>query len=160
MLGGNTVAIRRATIDDASEIARLATELGYPTSLSEMSARLTRLIGDPAHCIVVASGDGDALKGWAHVEDRFSLEGGARIELMGLVIDASVRRQGIGSSLLRATESWAADRGRTRITVRSNVLRTLSHPFYESCGYTREKTQHVYSKALPSDTRGFGGKRV
>ena len=141
--------IRLATIDDASEVMRLASELGYPTTLDEMRERLVRLIADPAHHVIVATGDGYTLRGWAHVEDRFTLEGGARSELNGLVIGMNSRRQGIGLSLLNAAESWAATRGRSKLVVRSNVVRALSHPFYESCGYVREKTQHVYGKLLP-----------
>ena len=141
--------IRAAADSDAAEVARLATELGYPTTADDMRTRLSRLISDSAHQIVVAAADDGALQGWMHVEDRFSLEGGARVELMGLVIDASVRRQGIGRSLLTVAESWASERGRNKVTVRSNVARAMSHSFYESCGYAREKTQHVYSKSLP-----------
>jgi len=29
-----------------------------------------------------------------------------------------------------------------------DVARELSHPFYAALGYARDKTQHVYSKAL------------
>ena len=150
------LSIRPAAAGDAPEVARLAAELGYPTTADEMQIRLTRLIADPAHHVVVATGDNGVLHGWMHIEDRFSLEGGARVELMGLVIDASVRRQRIGLSLLKLAEAWAAERGRSKITVRSNVVRTMSHPFYESCGYEREKTQHVYSKAISPD----GGREM
>jgi predicted N-acetyltransferase YhbS len=34
------------------------------------------------------------------------------------------------------------------MTVRSNVVRSGSHPFYERLGYARSKTQHAYRKAL------------
>jgi hypothetical protein len=34
------------------------------------------------------------------------------------------------------------------MTVRSNVVRAESHPFYERLGYVRSKTQHAYRKHL------------
>lgn len=128
-------------------MSRLSDELGYPMSAAEMERRLTELLGNALHHVAVAASD-DRLLGWVHVEHRFSLEGGERAELMGLVIDSGTRRQGIGSELVAAAERWALERGLPSLTVRSNVLREESHPFYESLGYTRIKSQHVYGKAV------------
>jgi GNAT superfamily N-acetyltransferase len=65
---------------------------------------------------------------------------------MGLVVDSSVRRRGTGRVLVDAAEQWAESQGLAALTIRSNVSRELSHPFYEALGYVREKTQHVYRK--------------
>jgi GNAT superfamily N-acetyltransferase len=67
---------------------------------------------------------------------------------MGLVTDSSARRRGLGRELVDVAESWARARGLSAVTVRSNVARELSHPFYETLGYLREKTQHVYRKVM------------
>jgi GNAT superfamily N-acetyltransferase len=88
-----------------------------------------------------------------HVEHRFSLEGGGRAELMGLVVAATARRRGLGRELVDVAENWTASQGLSSLTVRSNAARTLSHPFYESIGYSRSKTQHVYVKTV-SPVRG------
>jgi hypothetical protein len=45
-------------------------------------------------------------------------------------------------------EEWAREREIDEGGVRSNVVRTDSHPFYERLGYTRVKTQHAYRKGL------------
>jgi hypothetical protein len=37
------------------------------------------------------------------------------------------------------------------VTVRSNVVRVESHPFYERLGHVRGKTQHVYTKRHQAD---------
>ncbi len=141
-------AIRAARIDDASELARLSAELGYPQPVAEMTRRLAMLLPDPNHHVLVAA-DNERLLGWVHVERRFSLEGGERAEVMALVVDSGERRRGLGRALLAAAEGWARRRGAARLTVRSNVVREASHPFYESLGYAREKTQHVYAKSVP-----------
>jgi len=140
--------IRTATLDDAAELARLATELGYPMSADEMRRRLGLVLLSDAHHVVVAEAPLPGLHGWAHVESRVSLEGGERAELMGLVVDATARRGGAGRALLHAAEEWARHRGLRSMTVRSNTARTESHPFYEAAGYVRSKTQHVYVREL------------
>ncbi len=86
--------------------------------------------------------------GWVHVEHRSSLEVGERAELMGLVVDATGRRTGLGRLLVGEAERWARARGLRQVVVRSNVAREPSHPFYDAIGYSRSKTQHVYVKTL------------
>jgi GNAT superfamily N-acetyltransferase len=57
----------------------------------------------------------------------------------------------VGRDLVEYAETWARSRGLASLTVRSNAARELSHPFYEALGYSRDKTQHVYSKALKGE---------
>lgn len=137
--------IRNAVTADASEMARLSAELGYPVSSAEMLRRLEVLLPNERHHVVVVA-SGDRLLGWAHVEQRFSVEGGAKGELVGLVVDSTARRHGWGRVLVEAAEEWALAQGLPSLTVRSNAARELSHPFYESLGYSRAKTQHVYTR--------------
>ena len=144
--------IRRAEVTDAAEMARLAGELGYAMSPAEMTRRLAVLLSKQRHYVVVAA-QGERLLGWMHVEHRFSLEGGERCELMGLVVDAAARRHGIGRELADVAENWTLSHGVTSLTVRSNTARELSHSFYESLGYVRNKTQHVYTKAIKTRPR-------
>lgn len=146
------IILRSAEPADVREIARLCGELGYPTAVDDMRSRLDRLLEEPDHHVVVAEGSQGVL-GWIHVEHRRTVESPARAEVVGLVVDPAVRRSGLGARLVSAAEQWAKRHGLTEITVRSNVLRTLSHPFYEKVGYSRVKTQHAYIKALPSGGR-------
>jgi GNAT superfamily N-acetyltransferase len=142
--------IRRAAVADAAEMARLAGELGYPMTPDEMRQRLTALLPSERHCVAVAA-NGERLLGWVHVEHRISFEEGARAELMGLVVDSAARRRGLGRELVNVAEQWARAQALPWLIVRSNVARESSHPFYESLGYSRRKTQHVYRKALARD---------
>jgi GNAT superfamily N-acetyltransferase len=138
--------IRAAQTSDAVELARLSGELGYPMSIDEMRAALDRLLTDSRHFIAVVDDSSERLLGWMHVEHRASMLSTDRAELIGLVVDGSMRRRGTGRALVAAAEQWAQSRGLTALTVRSNVTRQLSHPFYEALGYVREKTQHLYRK--------------
>ena len=147
MTTASPTEIRRARIADAAEITRLADELGYTTSAVEMTRRLTVLLSDARHYVAVVA-SGDRLLAWMHVEHRCSIERGDRAELMGLVVDSSARRRGIGRELVDVAEKWALAQRLPSLTVRSNTARAQSHPFYESLGYSRTKTQHVYTKAI------------
>lgn len=144
----NAPTLRRARIGDAAELARLADELGYPMSRAEMVRRLETLLASDRHCVSVVESAPERLAGWVHVEHRSTIEGGDRAELMGLVVDARVRRSGVGKALVAEAERWAAARRLGSLTVRSNVVRDESHPFYAALGFVRSKTQHVYTKGL------------
>jgi GNAT superfamily N-acetyltransferase len=138
---------RAARVDDAAEVARLCTELGYPATADEMAARL---------CVVISAGDrqvfvvedGDRLLGWIGIELRTTLETGRKAEIIGLVVDAQARRSGTGRALVEAAENWVRLHGLDAVMVRSNIVRLESHPFYEGIGFVRRKSQHVYFKTL------------
>lgn len=143
----SSLKIRRATKRDSVEITRLCTQLGYPSSEILMQDRLERLIESPVHVVLVAH-EGDVVLGWLSGEERITLESGTRVEITGLIVDSTVRRAGIGKRLVSRLEQWALDRRCSEVSVRSNVARLESHPFYEGLRYARTKTQHAYRKAL------------
>ena len=139
--------IRSASLDDAAAIARLTTELGYPSAVDEIAVRLHSLLGSGSYFVAVAEDASDVV-GWVAAERRLLLESGVRVELVGLIVAQSARRCGTGRALVAAAEEWALAQGVNVISVRSNVARVESHPFYERLGYKRTKTQHAYSKHL------------
>lgn len=87
--------------------------------------------------------------GWVHAAEQEVLDSGRRCEILGLVVAPEARGQGVGRQLVLAIEEWAAERGLDLLTVRSNIVRAESHPFYERLGFVRLKTQHAYRKQLP-----------
>jgi len=139
--------VRRATASDAPRLAQLSGELGYPVAADTIAARLARLLGRPGDVVLVAEADGEVV-GWVHGSEQDLLESATRCELLGLVVDARHRARGVGRRLVAAVESWAAGRGLELVSVRSNISRAESHPFYERLGYARVKTQHAYRKRL------------
>ena len=140
-------SIRHAQVEDATELARLCAQLGYPAEAAQVEARLERMLDLPTHAVFVLAGD-EGLAGFVAIEHRLSLEAGERGELVALVVDAAARGQGCGRSLVSAAELWALRRGLPEVLVRSNVLRDAAHPFYERLGYARTKTQHAYARPL------------
>ena len=139
--------IRIACMEDAAEVARLCTELGYPVTFEEMTARMSVVISSGDRQVFVAEG-AHGLLGWVAVELRTTLETGRNAEIVGLVVDAGTHRSGIGRKLIATAEAWVRQHGLDRLMVRSNTARVASHPFYEGIGFVRRKSQHVYFKQL------------
>ena len=140
--------LRRARSEDATEIARLVTVLGYPVEAGAILPRLQALLVHPDHLVTVAAAPNDRLSGVIMAEHRALLLYGPQVEIMGLSVGSEARRMGVGRALVKAVEDWARQFGDSQIVVRSNVVRPESHPFYEKIGYKRKKTQHVYARSL------------
>lgn len=143
------MTVRDALITDAEAIAVLSGQLGYPAETAELRARLETLLGRSSHhAVFVATDEGGRVIGWVHIGRRDVLENAACAEILGLVVDTTLRGAGIGRALVAGAEAWARARGLGEVVVRSNIARLESHPFYERLGYRRTKTQHVYRRAL------------
>ncbi len=156
------IEVRPARLEDSTALAQLSSQLGYPVSSSLMSRRLEDILASIEERVFVACRAPNEPIGWVHAAEQRFLEADRRCEILGLVVDEASRRQGIGQRLVAAVEEWAHTRGLTEISVRSNVVRVESHPFYERLGYGRTKTQHVYRKRLssPRSAKQDAGARV
>lgn len=140
--------IRRAQMDDAEPLATLSTQLGYPSSAAELSARLRAILPDPAHVVFVAEVPGAGPRGFAHLHVGVALQSGERVELLGLVTDAALRSRGLGALLVAEAERWTRDKGFQTLCVRCNVVRPDAHRFYERLGFECSKTQKHFRKSL------------
>jgi GNAT superfamily N-acetyltransferase len=137
-----------ATKSDASCIATLAGELGYPATSADIARRMRGLEPRSRHTVLVAESPSGEVIGWAHVSVNSLIESETRAELNGLVIAETHRSLGAGALLLEAAEQWARERGCHTLNVRSNVLRSRAHHFYEKMGYENYKTQKAFRKVL------------
>lgn len=144
--------IRPVTSEDAAAVAALSGQLGYPVSVEAIATRLERLLGRDDQLVLAAVADDGALAGWIHAAEQDLVETERRCEILGLVVDGRRRRSGVGRRLVAEAERWAASRGLRQMSVRSNVAREESHPFYEAQGYGRVKTQQVYRKPIGGST--------
>ena len=135
-------------------MAVLSSQLGYPVSPAVFGERLADVLERQDEIVSVASGPDGSVVGWIHGAEQRFLEAGRRCEVLGLVVDLDHRRRGVGQQLIAAVERWCLGRGLREISVRSNVARAESHPFYERLGFQRTKTQHVYRRPLPGALRG------
>ena len=133
-------------------VSALSGQLGYPVSAEAIATRLERLLGRDDQLVLAAVADDGHWPGWIHAAEQDLVETERRCEILGLVVDGRRRRSGIGRRLVAEAERWAASRGLRQMSVRSNVAREESHPFYEAQGYGRVKTQQVYRKPIGGST--------
>ena len=139
------VRVRPASASDLDAISRLMEELGYPSTPDQLRVRLARVAGDEDYAAYVAEADGAVAgflglqRGWPYEHD----EPFARI--LSLVVDARVRRRGVGAALVRVADGWARERGAYALMLNTNVRRQEAHRFYEAMGFSR--TGYRYARA-------------
>ena len=152
-IGNEKLMVRKAKVTDAPRVAELSAVLGYLVTREIMEQRLERVLDLETHAVFVAETPSNEVVGWTHAAEQEILEAGCLCEIKGLVVAEGQRGCGVGRHLIEAVERWAVARGLDEVSVRSNVVRIESHPFYERLGYMRIKTQHAYRKHLGSQDR-------
>jgi GNAT superfamily N-acetyltransferase len=156
-------SIRVARIKDIPDITRLNAQLGYPEISEIMLCRFRRLRKDRRNHRVFVAVTGVAVAGaagslsdrsrnpvigWVHIFIDRLLTVGPRAEIGGLVVDAAWRGRGVGSALVCRAEEWARERGISPLVIRTNVIRTGAHTFYDKSGYQLAKQSNVYTKEI------------
>jgi ribosomal protein S18 acetylase RimI-like enzyme len=130
------ITVRDATIADSDGIARLVSDLGYPTSSSQMSVRLQSILRDQDYHTVVACDD-DTIVGviGTRVGPLYESDDSYG-QIMVLTVARDHQRCGIGRMLMQAAESILVQRGARVFVVTTGNQRTDAHAFYEKNGYT------------------------
>jgi GNAT superfamily N-acetyltransferase len=128
--------VRDARAEDATDIARLSTQLGYPADAASIPARLIHLASNGDDRTLIAQ-HGDSIIGVETVHVRFTLNHDAPLgQITMLVIDEDHRGTGAGRALVDAAEAWVRERGCDRIVVNTALHRAGAHAFYEKLGFT------------------------
>lgn len=144
----NIFSTRKATIEDAAAIARLTTELGYPTSEQQCFNRLKGLLQIPEHRVIVACDALNIAVGWIHVFISYGVESDPFAEIGGLVIAQAYRQNSLGSMLISEAEKWVRKSGVGKLRVRSRVERKEALSFYLKKGFNLYKQQNVLDKKM------------
>jgi len=134
--------------DDATRVAELSGQLGYPATAEQIENRLSRSGRVDGSCVLVAEDAAGAVVGWVHILERHVLEAEPHAEIGGLVVEEGARRSGVGRALVAAAERWAAERGFSEVVVRTNVVRPGAPAFYGGVGYELVKTSLKFRKRL------------
>jgi N-acetylglutamate synthase-like GNAT family acetyltransferase len=135
--------IRPARIGDASDVARLLDQLGYPCTRDEAAERIVTVLGDPRQQLLIAERDGHAC-GLISLNMVYSVAHGADLaRITSLVVADDCLREGIGRRLLREVEVRARQAGISRIEVTSGPQRETAHAFYRGCGYSEGSLRFV-----------------
>jgi GNAT superfamily N-acetyltransferase len=143
-----TFTIRIATESDVPALVPIIADWGYPSDEPAIAQRFARLNGSATDAVYVAEAADGAIAGWIHGSEHHSLASATFCEISGLAVARTHRKFGVGRALVESVRTWAAKRGLKKIQVHSNVIRQEAHPFYESLGFRRSKTQHVYTLSV------------
>jgi len=131
------VLVRSASRSDASAIAPLLGQLGYPVDQGTFEQRFDRVADtgvDPAWVAVVEGQEPVVGFAAGHLFHPFELDGPVA-ELTAIVVDESHRGEGVGRALVAEFEQWAISSGCVRWSVATAFRRTDAHAFYEGLGY-------------------------
>lgn len=139
--------IRRATLQDAEQMAHLCQQLGYAAEEQHIQQRLSVLMEHKDHAVFVAQQVGSPLLGWVHVFRCHLLHTDPEAQIGGLVVDATVRRSGTGQQLMQAAEQWAQTQNCWAVYLRSHIERHPAHQFYHKIGYETVSSS-VFRKRL------------
>ena len=142
------VRVRAMAEADVDAVHELSVQLGYTADRATTLARVRAVLAsDVADAFVAVDAEGRVV-GWAHVFAAPFVESGPNAELGGLVVDERVRGRGIGRALVARAEAWARERGLRELCLRSNVIRTEAHGFYQGLGFTIQKSQFKFRKEI------------
>lgn len=128
--------IRDASPDDCAAISDLLAQLGHPTPVSDLCARLSQL-GQvaPNDRALVAEVSGRVC-GFVTTHLTTVLHRAGPVgRITSLVVSDTARGTGVGRALAQAAERILAEQGCVRIEVTSGRQRGGAHRFYERLGY-------------------------
>jgi len=137
-----TLSIRRATIDDVSELGPLVTAYREFYRQAPDAARerafLAGHLERGTSVIFIARSDGAAV-GFVQVFTTYSTVWlGPQLILEDLFVDPSVRRAGVGSKLIDAAVDYAREIGAVGMFLETATDNTSAQSVYERAGWTRE----------------------
>ncbi len=136
------IALRAATTADATRIAALFTDEGYPAGPSDIVARLERF-ASPHSRVIVAEMQGEVLGFIAlHALPRFEHDDRI-IRVLALVVDPGVRERGVGHMLMTEAEGVGRELGAAFIEVTAGHHRPEAQRLYETLGYDATVTTYL-----------------
>ena len=139
------LTVREALAADADAVARLLSQLGYPTASSDVPERLNRLSGGRSVVLVACRGAEVVGVATAHVIAVLNRPRDVAW-LTALVVDETVRGVGVGRRLIEAVEVFARAAGCERLSVTTYEHLTGAQAFYLRVGF--EATGRRFGKAL------------
>ncbi len=138
--------VRPASLQDADAIASLVTQLGYPSDVAQVAARIELVKTDPDIRALVAEREGQVIGMIGLMVFPAFHRDGQHGYVTALVVDAAVRDSGAGAALLAAGETWFRERGVSKLNLTTALHREDAHRFYEKRGYTYSGKR--YTKSL------------
>ena len=143
-------AVTAAAAEDLPAVAALAARM-WDHPAAELEAEFAALLKDPDAGLFTAKRSGETVA-FAQCQLRHDYVEGTETNpvgyLEGVYVDEAHRRQGVASSLLRACEAWAKEKGCTEFASDCELENTDSRRFHESLGFTEANRIVCFTKKL------------
>jgi ribosomal protein S18 acetylase RimI-like enzyme len=138
-----TASVHRVTDVDDEVASALATLLPQLSSTAEplTAESIKRLVDHPSVTLLVARVDGQIVGTLTLV--RFPLPTGERARIEDVVVDASVRGQGVGAALTVEAVRLAEEFGARSVDLTSRPSRVAANRLYQRLGF-QERDSRVY----------------
>jgi len=138
------ISIRDAISTDASDLAHLIKELGYPAEAREVWSRVEKL--PETYRTLVAEVAGRVV-GFVRMLTLPVYEHPRPIGwILALSVSSTKRRIGVGRALIKAAEKHYRALGVNDVRLSSGLQRTEAHEFYDKLGF--DKVGYRFKKKL------------
>lgn len=130
--------IRKATVSDAEDIAKLAIQMWESHTVGELAGEFTDLLANEEAAVFLYCVD-DITVGFAQCQLRHDYVEGTDSSpvgyLEGVFVEAQYRKRGIGKALVDACENWAKEQGCTEFASDCELENTQSLAFHLRSGF-------------------------
>lgn len=143
--------IRKATIEDALCVARLALKMWEDNTVEGLTKDLAEIIATPESAVFLLY-DGDKAIGFAQCQLRHDYVEGTDSSpvgyLEGIFVEEVYRKRGYAKELLACCEAWAKRMGCTEFASDCELENTGSLAFHLSMGFEEANRVICFTKRL------------
>ena len=143
--------IRKATVDDALYVAKLAIQMWQDNTIKGLTEDLAEIIASPESAVFLLY-DGETAIGFAQCQLRHDYVEGTDSSpvgyLEGIFVAEAYRNQGYAKELLKQCEAWAKEKGCTEFASDCELTNTGSLAFHLKMGFEEANRVICFTKRL------------
>jgi ribosomal protein S18 acetylase RimI-like enzyme len=148
----NNINIRKAEIKDIDELGKLLSELftietDFVIDIKKQQNGLSLILKNTEQCCIMVAECAEKVIGMCTGQLLVSTsEGGLKVVVEDLVVDADYRGYKVGSKLLSSIENWAASCGALRMDLLADKRNLAALNFYEKHDWKRTQLVALQKK--------------
>ena len=143
--------IRKATVNDAFCVAKLAIQMWEDNTIEGLTADLAEIISGPESAVFLLY-DGEKAVGFAQCQLRHDYVEGTDSSpvgyLEGIFVEEAYRNKGCAKELLKQCEAWAKGMGCTEFASDCELTNTGSLAFHLKMGFEEANRVICFTKRL------------
>ncbi len=143
--------IRKATRDDAMNVAKLAIQMWEDNTLEGLTEKMAEIIASPESAVFLLY-DGEMPVGFAQCQLRHDYVEGTDSSpvgyLEGIFVEEGYRNKGYAKELLKQCEAWAKDMGCSEFASDCEITNTGSLAFHLKMGFDEANRVICFTKRL------------